>query len=192
MGLLERVSTLLRANLTDLIERAESPSAMLAQVILDVENQLLQVKTQVAISIADQHMLEQKERESAAAAAEWMRKAELAVAKGQDDLARAALERHTRTERIAANFRQQVEDQRAQVATLKVALVDLEQKLAEARARADVVMAQHRRARALGRAAEAQLTSRHGSNEVEERLAQLQRDEEVDRLLSELKARKGS
>jgi phage shock protein A len=192
MGLLERVSTLLRANLTDLIERAESPSAMITQVILDVENQLLQVKTQVAISIADQHMLEQKERESAAAAAEWMRKAELAVAKGQDDLARAALERHTRTERIAANFHQQVEDQRAQVATLKVALVDLEQKLAEARARGDVVLAQHRRARALGRAAEAQLTSRHRSNEVEERLAQLQRDEDVDRLLAELKARKGS
>ena len=60
MGLLERVSTLIRANLNDLIDRAEDPEKMIKQVILDMENQLLQVKTQVAVSIADQHMLEKK------------------------------------------------------------------------------------------------------------------------------------
>jgi len=60
MGLMDRVSTLLRANLNDLIDKAEDPSKMIKQVILDMENQLLQVKTQVAISIADQHMLEKK------------------------------------------------------------------------------------------------------------------------------------
>ena len=63
MGLLERVSTLVRANLNDLIDKAENPSKMIKQVILDMENQLLQVKTQVAISIADQHMLEKREKE---------------------------------------------------------------------------------------------------------------------------------
>src|SRR5436853_2739625 len=99
MGLLHRVSTMVRANLNDLIDRAENPSKMIKQVILDMENQLLQVKTQVAISIADQHMLEKKEKESADSSAEWLRKAELAVAKGQDDLARAALERHKAAER---------------------------------------------------------------------------------------------
>ena len=52
MGLLERVSTLVKANLNDLIDKAENPSKMIKQVILDMENQLLQVKTQVAISIA--------------------------------------------------------------------------------------------------------------------------------------------
>jgi len=69
MGLLERVSTLVRANLNDLIDRAENPSKMIKQVILDMENQLLQVKTQVAISIADQHMLEKKTQEAADRAA---------------------------------------------------------------------------------------------------------------------------
>src|SRR5499425_1932083 len=103
MGLLERVSTLVRANLNDLIDRAENPSKMIKQVILDMENQLLQVKTQVAISIADQHMLEQKAREMTERAAEWLRKAELAVEKDQDDLARAALERHTSADRTAAS-----------------------------------------------------------------------------------------
>src|SRR2546428_11892477 len=62
MGLLERVSTLIRANINDMVDRAEDPEKMIKQVILDMENQYLQVKTQVAVSIADQHMLEKKWR----------------------------------------------------------------------------------------------------------------------------------
>ena len=60
MGLMERVATLLRANVNDLIDRAEDPEKMLKQLLIDMENQLLQVKTQVAIAIADQHLLEKK------------------------------------------------------------------------------------------------------------------------------------
>ena len=91
MALLERVSTLVRANLNDLIDKAEEPEKMIKQVILDMQNQLLQVKTQVAIAIADQHLLEKKKVENDDKVQEWMRKAELAVDKKQDDLARAAL-----------------------------------------------------------------------------------------------------
>src|ERR1043166_4221026 len=122
MGLLDRVSTLIRANLNDLVDRAEDPSKMIKQVILDMENQLLQVKTQVAISIADQHMLEKKEKEHVEKSGEWLRKAELAVDRGQDDLARAALERQKSSERTADSFRQQVAEQPGQVAALKAAL----------------------------------------------------------------------
>src|SRR5437660_11234533 len=93
MALLERVSALVRANLNDLIDRAEDPEKMLKQVILDMQNQLLQVKTQVAIAIADHHLLLKKKTEHEQSAAEWMRKAELAVARTQDDLARSAIER---------------------------------------------------------------------------------------------------
>ena len=64
MALLERVSTLVRANLNDLIDKAEEPEKMIKQVILDMQNQLLQVKTQVAIAIADQHLLEKKRKEN--------------------------------------------------------------------------------------------------------------------------------
>jgi phage shock protein A len=219
MGLLERVSTLVRANLNDLIDRAENPSKMIKQVILDMENQLLQVKTQVAISIADQHMLEKRQQESADKAAEWLRKAELAVEKGQDDLARAAIERHKSAERMTESFRQQVEDQRSQVATLKSALAKLEQKLGEAQAKSDMLLAQHRRARALGKASDAQIAIGGRStvrtfermkekvivheavsqakadmviDDVDDRFAQLERDEEVDQLLADLKAKKGA
>ena len=64
MGLLERVSTLIRANINDLVDRAEDPEKLIKQVILDMENQYLQVKTQVAVSIADQHMLGKKLQEN--------------------------------------------------------------------------------------------------------------------------------
>ena len=63
MALLERVSTLIRANLNDLIDKAEEPEKMLKQVILDMQNQLLQVKTQVAVAIADQHLLLKKKQD---------------------------------------------------------------------------------------------------------------------------------
>jgi phage shock protein A len=79
MALLERVSTLIRANINDLVDKAEEPEKMIKQVILDMHNQLLQLKTQVAIAIADQHLLEKKRKENEDKAAEWTRKAELAV-----------------------------------------------------------------------------------------------------------------
>ena len=88
MALLERVTTLVRANLNDLVDKAEEPEKMLKQVILDMENQLLQLKTQVAIALADQHLLERKLKENEEAGSEWTRKAEMAVAKQRDDMAR--------------------------------------------------------------------------------------------------------
>src|SRR6202050_5274962 len=118
MALLERVSTLVRANLNDLVDKAEQPEKMIKQVILDMQNQLLQVKTQVAIAIADQHLLMKKQKENEQAAADWVRKAEMAVEKTQDDLARAALDRSMTARTIAASFAEQVADQTTQVENL--------------------------------------------------------------------------
>src|SRR5512133_598898 len=102
MALLERVSTLVRANLNDLIDKAEDPEKMLKQVILDMENQLMQVKTQVAMAVADEHLLQRKRKENEERLAEWMHKAERAVAKNDDALARAALERADSCRTLAA------------------------------------------------------------------------------------------
>src|SRR5512146_3068314 len=115
MSLLERVSTLVRANLNDLIDKAEDPEKMIKQVILDMQNQLLQVKTQVAISIADQHVLEKKLQENEESARQWQSRAGMAVDKQDDGLARAALERAMTHQKMTESFRQQVEDQKAQV-----------------------------------------------------------------------------
>ena len=218
MGLLERVSTLIRANLNDMIDRAEDPEKLIKQVILDMDNQYLQVKTQVAVSIADQHMLEKKLRENEDAGRDWMRKAELAVEKQHDDLARAALDRFQTSQKLALSYREQVDDQKLQVETLKNALIKLEQKLDEAKAKRDLFLARHRRGVALGKAARAQSaigdnsrsaafdrlqdrvdhTEAIAAAEVElfnenagDRLARLDRDTEVERLLTELKSKHG-
>jgi phage shock protein A len=155
MALLERVSTLLRANLNDLIEKAENPERLLKQLVLDMENQLMQVKTQVAIAIADQHLLERKRKEHEQETAEWKRKAELAVGKGHDDMARGALERALSVERLSKGFAQQAEDQKLEADTLRQTLRKLEQKLSETRAQCEILMAEHRRASVVGRATQA-------------------------------------
>jgi phage shock protein A len=219
MAILERVSTLVRANLNDLIDRAEDPEKMIKQVILDMENQLLQVKTQVAISMADQHLLQKKQREHEDGAAEWMRKAELAVDKQQDGLARAALERYQSFTKMAETYARQAEDQKQQVDTLRKALAQLDQKLSEARAKSDLLLAQHRRARALGNANDAQLAiggagpaagfdrmeqkvhraeaisqakSALVAEDVDRQFDAMDKDDEVGRLLDALKARRGA
>jgi len=218
MALLERVSTLIRANLNDLIDKAENPETMIKQVILDMENQLLQVKTQVAVAIADQHVLEKKQRENDENERQWRRRAEMAVDKNDDPLARSALERSMSYKQMAESFKQQVEDQKTQVENLKSALVKLQQKLEEARAKSDVLIAQHRRTRAVHKAGDASRTvgadthaaafdrmkdkvQQHEAvaeatsellddDEVEDRFAKMEKQSEVDRLLEELKAKR--
>jgi len=152
MALLERVSTLLRANINDLIDKAEDPEKTLRQLLLDRENQLLQVKTQVAIAIADQHMLEKKKREHDEAAAAWQRKAEIAVGKGRDDLARAALDRGLSHQQLAAGFAQQIEDQRTEAEIMRANYGKLQQKVRETEGRCEMLLAQNRRARAVSKA----------------------------------------
>ena len=151
MALLERVSTLLRANLNDLLDKAEDPEKLSKQILLDMENQLLQVKTQVAVAIADQHRLIKQQHEHEEGQAQWRRKAELAVGKGQDDLARAALERSLSHQRLAEGFAQQHADQTAEAETLRTAYSKLQGKLTETRARVELLLAQHRRNKALAK-----------------------------------------
>ena len=219
MALLERVSTLVRANLNDLVDKAEHPEKMIKQVILDMQNQLLQVKTQVAIAIADQHLLEKKQKENEDKVAEWMRKAELSVDKKQDDLARAALQRVESYRDLSEGFSEQVIDQKAQVENLKTALRQLDRKLTEAQAKADLLMAQHRRARAVSKASDAKMAAGNGSSasafdrmrrkvahaeahsqakseiaadDVEDRLAALEKEDRIEQLLAELKTKRGA
>ena len=156
MALLERVTTLLRANINDLLSRAEDPEKLARQLILDMENQLIQVKTQVAIAIADQHLLLKKKTEQEELHTQWLRKAELAVGRQQDDLARAALERALSHQRMAEGLAQQHTDQTADADTLRGAYTRLQQKLTETQARVELLTAELRRNRAVQKANAAQ------------------------------------
>ncbi|HXU20703.1 MAG TPA: PspA/IM30 family protein [Verrucomicrobiae bacterium] len=217
MALLERVSTLIRANLNDLVDKAENPEKVIKQVILDMENQYLQVKTQVAIAIADLHMLQKKKDEYQESMGEWMRKAEKSVAIQQDELARAALERYRNFRQMAQSYNEQVDDQQSQVEGLKNALQKLEQKLVQAKAKKDLLLARHRRTQVAAKANQAGAAIGAGSkaaafdrmsekvlraeavgeahkqltgDNVEEQFAELEKNEEVERLLAEIKGRK--
>ena len=163
MALLERVSALIRANLNDLIDRAEDPQKMLKQVILDMQNQMLQVKTQVAIAIADEHLLGKKLIENEQKHAEWMRKAELAVEKKQEELARAALERAVGFRNFKEELTEEIAHQKNQVEQLRSAMRKLEQKLTEAQAKSELLIAKHRRGRALTKASQARMAADDGS-----------------------------
>ena len=216
MALLERVSTLLRANLNDLLDKAEDPEKLSKQILLDMENQLLQVKTQVAVAIADQHRLIRQQQEHEEGQAHWRRKAELAVSKGQDDLARAALERSLSHQRLAEGFAQQHADQTAEAETLRTAYAKLQGKLTETRARVELLLAQHRRNKAITKQnglAEAGATSAElgrltatvkagadtaqtnravraiaNSESLEDRFQSIEQEDEIEALLLELKS----
>jgi len=217
MALLERVSTLLRANLNDLIDRAEDPEKMIKQVILDMENQLIQVKTQMAVALADRHVLEKRRKEMEAKAAQWMQKAELAIDKQNDDLARAAIERSLDHKKMAESLRQQEADQNAQAETLKSSLKTLGEKLAEAQTKRDLLIAQRRRSRVLravgdprSKSAEAfhgspleplkdgltrsevmsRLQTELVSDDLEQKFASLEKEDQVNQLLAEIKSRR--
>jgi len=217
MALLERVGTLLRANVNDLIARAEDPEKLARQLVLDMENQLMQVKTQVAIAIADQHLLQKKKKEHEEAVNEWHRKAELAVNRQRDDLARAALERSLSHQDLANGFAQQLDDQTAEAETLRHAFSKLQQKLQETQSTCEMLVAQHRRARTAGKAntaraiagtqqkstalnrlrssvlqQEATNTAAHsilGDDSLEDKFAAIEQEDRVERLLQDLKNR---
>lgn len=149
MPLIERVSTLLRANLNEMLDRAEDPEATLKQLVLDMENQLLQVKTQVAIALADRHLLEKKVLEQEQNAAAWRRKAETAVGEADDVLARRALQRALGHEQTANAYRRQIAEGAAEAETLRSNYSRLEAKLNATRAECERLLTQHRKNRLL-------------------------------------------
>ena len=212
MALLDRVATLIKANVNDLIDKAEEPEKLLKQLILDMQNQYLQVKTQLAVALADQHLLEKRRKENLENQQEWVRKAELALEKRTEDLARVALERSLSCETAAQNLAGQISSQADQVQQLKEALQRLERKVEETQGRAELLVAQQRRARvalraqpvsgAQGDVAVERMKAKVQQAEAlawglaqvaepgpEERLALLVKEDKVTRLLDELKAR---
>lgn len=179
MPLLERIGTLLRANINDLIEKAEDPEKLARQLVLDMENQLIQVKTQVAMAMADQHLLLKRKKEHEEAVDEWRSKAELAVVRKRDDLARAALERSLKHEQLAHGFAEQLEDQQVEAEMLRSTFLKLQQKLTETEAKVELLIAQRRRAAISGKAhaIHATVQSASKSSSVKRLRLQVQKDE---------------
>jgi phage shock protein A len=146
MNLLERVLTLLRANLDTVVEKAEDPEKVLRQLQVDMRNQLVQVKTQVATAIAESHRLQKLSQGKRAEAETWLKKAEHAVQQGNDAAARAALSHYNDTLKQAARYQQLRQEQEQFVTTMRSALRQLEAKHAEVETTLDILTARKRNA----------------------------------------------
>ena len=138
MGILDRLSTMLRSNLNDLISRAENPEKMLNQLVLDMRSQLAKAKQQVASAIADEKKL----------AEDWEKRAMLAVQEGRDDLAKQALVRQQEHASHGQQLQITWESHKAETEKLKTSLRDLNDKIEEAKRKKNILIARQRRAEA--------------------------------------------
>jgi phage shock protein A len=148
MGIFSRLATLIKANLNDLISRSEDPEKMLEQILIDMNQQLMEAKKQVASTIADEKRLRAQVDQQKALEAEWEKKAMLAVRAGNDALAREALSRKKEYAAQSEQFEQQWQKQKASVDQLKLALRALNSKIEEAKRKKSLLIARKKRAEA--------------------------------------------
>ncbi len=146
MNLLERVLTLLRANLNTMVEKADDPEKVLRQLQLDMRNQLMQVKTQVATAIAEGRKLQSRVKEKKAEAEAWQRKAEQAILHDNDTAARSALSHYNEVIRQAQRYQQQQKEQEQLVSTMRGVLRQLEEKISEVETTIELLAARKRNA----------------------------------------------
>jgi phage shock protein A len=147
-GIFDRISTILRANINDLLDRAEDPEKMLNQIIRDMESAMRDARVQVRDMLAQQKLLEGDVKRATDLRNEWQRKAELAVGQGRDDLAREALKRKNDYTSQADALQAQLVDQEALVNKLKNDLGALESKYEDAKRNKDALIARQRAAHA--------------------------------------------
>jgi phage shock protein A len=148
MAILDRIAMVLRSNLNALINQAEDPEKMLDQIIIDMRQQLLEAKREVAVAIADEKRLAAQVEAGLAQVREWDRRAELAVQRGEDDLAREALRRKAEQQQLAAGYQSQWEAQQTSTTSLKQALRALSEKIDEAARKKNLLVARQKRAEA--------------------------------------------
>ena len=148
MGILSRMKSIFKSEVNASLDKVEDTEKMLNQTVLDMQEQLVKAKQQVAIAIADEKRLERQYNDNQLQAEQWMDKAKLAVQKGNDELAKAALERKVEYEGLATEYKKQWDAQKAAVEKLKESLRDLERKVDEARRQKDLLVARNRRAQA--------------------------------------------
>ena len=148
MGIFDRLSTMLRSNLNDLISRAENPEKMLNQLVLDMRSQLAKAKQQVASAIADEKRLQAQAEQEKKLAEDWEKRAMLAVQEGRDDLAKQALLRHAEHMQAAVQLEETWRKHAAETESLKNSLRTLNDKIEEAKRKKNILVARQRRAEA--------------------------------------------
>ena len=148
MGIFDRLSTMLRSNINDLISRAENPEKMLNQLIIDMKSNLAKAKQEVASAIADEKKLQADAETMRKQAEDWERRAMLAVQEGRDDLAKQALLRYNEHLQGAQQLHETWVKHKAETESLKGSLRQLNDKIEEAKRKKNILVARARRAEA--------------------------------------------
>src|SRR5512143_2802471 len=148
MGIFDRLSTMIRSNINDLITRAENPEKMLNQLIVDMKGQLAKAKQQVASAIADEKKLQSDADAMKKQAEDWERRAMLAVQEGRDDLAKQALLRYNESMQGAQQLHETWVKHKAETESLKGSLRQLNDKIEEAKRKKNILIARAKRAEA--------------------------------------------
>ena len=148
MGLFDRVSRVVRSNLNAAVSAAEDPEKILDQAIIDMQEDLVQLRQAVATAIASQKRMQQQVNQAQTEANNWDQRARLALQKGDESLAREALNRKKVQSETATTLKNQLDSQAGTVDTLKRNLIGLEGKISEAKTKKDMLKARSQAAKA--------------------------------------------
>lgn len=173
MGFFERLSRLFRANLNDMVSRAEDPAKILDQSVLDMQSQLVKLRTAVATAVASQKRIQRQASQAEDQAKHWYGRAQQALQGGDEGLAREALAQRKSFQETALALNTQLEAQAGQLQNLKQNLMKLEGKIAEAKTRKNML-----KARAQAAEAQQQLQSAVGGISTDSAMAAFERMEE--------------
>ena len=173
MGFFDRISRLVRANANAAIGGMEDPSKILDQSVEDMQADLVKLRQAVAAAIASQKRIQNQAEQAEAQANTWYERAELAMRKQEEELAREALSRRKTYQETATALNTQLESQASQVEMLKKSLVSLEAKIAQAKTKKDML-----KARAQAAQAQVQLQSAVGNLGTNTSMAAFERMEE--------------
>ncbi|AFZ57056.1 PspA/IM30 family protein [Anabaena cylindrica FACHB-243] len=141
MGLFDRLKRVIGSNVNDLISKAEDPEKMLEQAILEMQEDLVQLRQGVAQAIAAQKRTEKQYNDGQNEINKWQRNAQLALQKGDENLARQALERKKTYTETGTALKASLDQQVTQVDSLKRNLIQLESKISEAKTKKEMLKA---------------------------------------------------
>ncbi|MGG6270051.1 PspA/IM30 family protein [Leptolyngbya sp. AN03gr2] len=148
MGLFDRISRVVRSNVNDMVSKAEDPEKILEQAVIDMQEDLVQLRQAVAQAIASQKRTQQQYNQAQTESNNWQQRAQLALTKGDETLAREALTRKKTHTETATALKTQLDTQSSQVDTLKRSLIALEGKISEAKTKKDMLKARASAAKA--------------------------------------------